>query len=105
VDFYRIYSIALAVAVAVGGFIGVVVVARREQAFLSTTYPKWIVIAVVLSLVGPILVHWGSPSNVSLADAFFLRNVGAGWGTVLIAYSMLAAVLLGGLIAALTRPR
>jgi hypothetical protein len=105
VDFYRIYSIALALAVAVGGCIGVVVVARRERVFLSTTYRNWIVITVVLSLVGPILVHWGSPSNVSLADAFFLRNVGAGWGTVLIAYSMLAGVLLGGLIAALMRTK
>jgi len=104
-DFYKIYSIALAIAVAVGSFISVVILARRERTFLSTSYWRWVVVGVALGLVGPIFMRWGSPSNISLADAFLLRNLGGSWGKVLIAYSMLAGVLLGGFVAALMRTR
>jgi hypothetical protein len=103
---YVAVSAAMSALFGVGAFVSVILLSRRERAFLSTTYRTWLGVALLLCLATPPLVTWGSSGNISLSDAYLLRKreyFHAGWGKVLIAYSMFLGLALGGLFAAVAR--
>jgi hypothetical protein len=103
VTFLVISSAGAAIAGALMCFIGAFAGSKRDSAFLRTVFPGMTILLVALS-IGAALLRTFSPSNLSVEDAFLLRHIGSGWSYVLIAYSMLAAWLLGSVIGAL-RPK
>jgi len=101
VSFYIISSIALSAIVGVLSLLGVIFIAHRRREFLSVTYPRWVAIAAALSLISPLL-RAANPFGLSITDAYLLRRAddAPGWSYVLIAYSALAGLVLGGVVAA-----
>lgn len=101
-SFYLIYSSLLAFLVFVGAIAAVIVLSRREADFWRATYPKWIWFTCLLSFIAPPFLQ---PPNISLVDTYLLRERFAGWGDVLIVYSMFMGVLMGGFAALLIRAK
>jgi hypothetical protein len=79
---YVAVSAVLSTLFGVGALVSVIVLSRRERAFLSSTYRVWLGFAALLQK---------------------RQYFHAGWGKVLIAYSMFVGLVLGGLFAAVAR--
>ena len=103
---YVAVTAVLSALFGLGALVSVAVLSRRERAFLSTTYLRWLAFGALLSLIAPILVTWGASGNISLSEAYLLQKrqyFHAGWGKVVIAYSIFIGLVLGGLFAAVAQ--
>lgn len=98
-DSYDVLSLLLGVIFFIGSAIYPVAQARWGTAFSWKTYTKWLVLAVAMSALAAPMYFIASPINISLADAYMLRQLHVGWRHVFVAYCFLAGILLGGLIA------
>jgi hypothetical protein len=101
---YNTFGVALAVVLCVVTFLGVLRASHRVPGFLRGKYTRYLLGVVSWAIASPVLHWWGSPLNISLSDAVFLRGHSAGWTFTLMAYSALVGVVAGG-IAAHLRPR
>ena len=102
-DFYPIWSVGFAVVLGLGAVVAVIVTARGQPDFFGGRFWKWVLVTAALSLANPFLATWGSPTDVSLEDAFLLRRPYSGLAMVLGSYAMFLGVVIGGLIAKLIR--
>ena len=98
---YDSFGIGIAVFIGLIFLIGVIRASRRDREFFNGTNVKWFVYVVLWATTAPMLYWWGSPTRISLADAYLLRVTAAGWTFVAMGYAALAGLLLGGLVAAL----
>ena len=64
---YVAVSAVLSTLFGVGALVSVIVLSRRERAFLSSTYRVWLGFAALLCIVAPLLVTWGASSHISLS--------------------------------------
>lgn len=103
--FYDAFGIGLAAVIGLIMFVGVIKASQREGNFASGDNLKWFAYIVIWATTGPLLYWWGAPVRMTLADAYLLRVQSAGWTYVLMGYSALASLLLGGCVAAFLRRR
>ncbi len=92
----------LAVAFGVGGAVLAVLGALREDGFLTGRYLKWLAILVAWAIAAPFLYMWQT-HPIGYADAALLRVRIVGWADVLIAYSALSGLIVGGVIGVAVR--
>lgn len=93
------WSIVQGLIVGVGALILVLRLSAAVPHFLRSKYLAWIAVAVGFSFASPLITAWASPRVISLTDAFLLRSRQPGWNYIVISYSALVGLLLGGAIA------
>ena len=100
---YDAFGIGLAVFIGLVMFVGVIKASQRDRHFFTGDNLKWSVYITLWATMGPLLYWWGSPTRISLLDAYLLRVTAACWTFVLMGYAALIGLLLGGFVASLIR--
>jgi glucan phosphoethanolaminetransferase (alkaline phosphatase superfamily) len=75
-----------------------IVAIQKSSAFRRRWYWWLLTSAFGYCLLSPFIFMWTTPYQISVADAFFLRNLHAGSRRVAEGYSVFIGVVLGGLI-------
>jgi hypothetical protein len=76
----------------------------NEQGF-RRTFLTYLGLIAALDFVTPVLYMLQSPRPITVADAFLLTHRYTGWGHVLMAYSLSAGLLIGGLLVVLVHKK
>ena len=100
---YDTFGVALAVIFGVTAIVGVLVRARRDSAFLSGTYSKWLATGVAWAFISPFIYLLRTPPQITFYEAAFLQVRSVGWTWTLMSYLTLLGLLVGGLVAKVLR--
>ena len=101
-EIYNLIGTIFALVVGLLAFSAAVMATLDDTKFLGGRYLKWLGCAILFAALSPILYQWGSPTQMTLADAYLLRVQAAGWTYTLMAYLGLAGLVLGALVAGIT---
>ena len=104
-ELYDTLSVSIALVVLITVLVYTAARARRERQFLVTTFPLWMVLALLWNISAPLVYRAASTIELSYSDAYFLRHLYVGWRHVLVAHGLLIGVATGGVIGFLFRHR